>query len=376
VEGKSIKVTFKTLTPLWTGDAWGESNELKLTGIIGSLRWWFEALVRGMGYKACDSTGDKCQVEIKNPDDVLNIHKKICSVCYLFGTTGWKSRFSVNVDAENVNLEPVNKFEVRTRTNNHKVRGKYNYLSRYCDGLFGSFTLNFSFFSDIPEGYICLFVKLLKLLNDYGMIGAKISQGNGVCNIEFKNNHSYFDINNCLNKNYSDISLKNTANQKDCVDCPKLSDFRFLKINIGLNNVNINHIWRKDNNDSKSLRGFDGDIDKLWNDKKFLPVSFHIRDLIRNLWRSGRELRHTFMGKRGEGSNIFVSHGYRIGENQIQLRIVGYGLKDEQWQKIEDSLTNTNLNNFLWFNNKNYVSTVSILQKVLGQNLITGGSDS
>ncbi|GAB6161042.1 hypothetical protein JCM12298_02010 [Desulfothermus naphthae] len=60
MEGKSIKVTFKTLTPLWTGDAWGESNELKLTGIIGSLRWWFEALVRGMGYKASDSTGAQC----------------------------------------------------------------------------------------------------------------------------------------------------------------------------------------------------------------------------------------------------------------------------------------------------------------------------
>ena len=69
---KTIKVTFNTLTPLWTGDAWGECRELKLTGIIGSLRWQFEALVRGMEYKACDSTSEnKCKVEVKNVNDIL-----------------------------------------------------------------------------------------------------------------------------------------------------------------------------------------------------------------------------------------------------------------------------------------------------------------
>lgn len=35
---KEIKVTFNTLTPLWTGDTLGKCDELKLTGIIGSLR--------------------------------------------------------------------------------------------------------------------------------------------------------------------------------------------------------------------------------------------------------------------------------------------------------------------------------------------------
>jgi len=88
-----LKVELRTLTPLWTGDAYRECNELKLTGIVGSLRWWFEALVRGMGYKACDSSGDnKCKLEIKNPDDILKIYEKICPACFLFGTTGWKSR--------------------------------------------------------------------------------------------------------------------------------------------------------------------------------------------------------------------------------------------------------------------------------------------
>ena len=41
---KSIRVTFQTLTPLWTGDAWGESKEIRPSSIMGSLRFWFEVI--------------------------------------------------------------------------------------------------------------------------------------------------------------------------------------------------------------------------------------------------------------------------------------------------------------------------------------------
>ena len=36
---KEIKVKLETLTPFWTGDVNGKCNKLKLTGIVGSLRW-------------------------------------------------------------------------------------------------------------------------------------------------------------------------------------------------------------------------------------------------------------------------------------------------------------------------------------------------
>ena len=357
-------VTFKTLTPLWTGDAERKNTKLRETGIIGSLRWWYEALVRGMGYKACDSTDDKCQVEIKNPDDVSNIHEKICPVCYLFGTTGWKGRFAVEV--ENNELESINKFEIRTRTSRNGRR----YLSRYCDGLFGSFTLIFSFSSNVPYEYICLFVKLLKLLSDYGMIGAKISQGNGVCDIKFQNDTEYFNVNECLDKKFIDIKLEESENQKNCESCPKLSDFKFLKVDIQMNNgVNFNHIWRKNNDDSKSLNHFEGNINESW-DKGILPISFHVRDLIRSLWRADRNLRHNIMGEMGKGANIFVSHGYKTGSNQIELRVIGYGLEDSQWEDIKNNLNNTQLNRFLWFNNRSYISSINIEGEISGQNLL------
>jgi CRISPR-associated protein Cmr1 len=42
-----LSITLKTLTPLWTGGADGKVDRIHETGIIGSLRWWYEAIVRG-----------------------------------------------------------------------------------------------------------------------------------------------------------------------------------------------------------------------------------------------------------------------------------------------------------------------------------------
>jgi CRISPR type III-B/RAMP module RAMP protein Cmr1 len=36
-----------------------KKETIKETGIIGSLRWWYDALVRGMGGYACDPTSDE-----------------------------------------------------------------------------------------------------------------------------------------------------------------------------------------------------------------------------------------------------------------------------------------------------------------------------
>ncbi len=54
-----MKFKIKTLTPIWTGNVYGDSTELRETSILGSLRWWFEAIVRGFGGYACNPTSDK-----------------------------------------------------------------------------------------------------------------------------------------------------------------------------------------------------------------------------------------------------------------------------------------------------------------------------
>jgi CRISPR-associated protein Cmr1 len=80
---------FKALTDLWTGDLNGKSGRLISTGLLGSIRWWFEVLVRGLGGNACDPTDIKCE------------DRNHCVVCELFGCTGWARKFRFEVLDEN-----------------------------------------------------------------------------------------------------------------------------------------------------------------------------------------------------------------------------------------------------------------------------------
>ena len=44
-----IEVKLRTLTPIWTGNMDRDSPSLKDTGLLGSLRFWYEAWVRALG---------------------------------------------------------------------------------------------------------------------------------------------------------------------------------------------------------------------------------------------------------------------------------------------------------------------------------------
>ena len=90
-----MKITIRTLTPLWTGGVDRTTDRLHETGIIGSLRWWYEALVRGLGGYACDPTSNKpderCQFDTKAYERTHQIEDglaNVCPVCRLFGCTG------------------------------------------------------------------------------------------------------------------------------------------------------------------------------------------------------------------------------------------------------------------------------------------------
>lgn len=82
-----MEIRLKTLTPIWTGGVDQKWDSLHDTGIVGSLRWWCEALVRGMGGYACDPSKNKCEYK----KDIGQ--KSICVTCNLFGCTGWSRKF-------------------------------------------------------------------------------------------------------------------------------------------------------------------------------------------------------------------------------------------------------------------------------------------
>ncbi|MCB0047679.1 MAG: type III-B CRISPR module RAMP protein Cmr1 [Caldilineaceae bacterium] len=93
-----MEISLRTLTPIWTGGVeTGTMDRIHETGIIGSLRWWYEAIVRGLGSDACDPTSHSCIYDPEKPNNGL------CDVCQLFGATGWRRRFRLAVS--NANLE-------------------------------------------------------------------------------------------------------------------------------------------------------------------------------------------------------------------------------------------------------------------------------
>jgi CRISPR-associated protein Cmr1 len=75
-----MEFALKAVTDIWTGGVEGNSRKLHLTGIKGSIRWWYETLVRGLGGYACNPTSEyKCpEVKEKDAEKVLN---NICPVC-------------------------------------------------------------------------------------------------------------------------------------------------------------------------------------------------------------------------------------------------------------------------------------------------------
>ncbi|MEW6381445.1 MAG: type III-B CRISPR module RAMP protein Cmr1 [bacterium] len=94
----------KALTDLWTGSVTLEEKNGQIkektgpdrlipTGMLGSIRWWFEVLVRGLNGNACDPTDTKCE------------DRNHCVVCELFGCTGWARKFRFEVLDENGNTK-------------------------------------------------------------------------------------------------------------------------------------------------------------------------------------------------------------------------------------------------------------------------------
>lgn len=138
---------FEALTDIWTGSVTHskEKDQIKEsispdrlipTGLIGSIRWWFEVLVRGLGGNACDPTQTSCE------------GRDHCVACELFGCTGWGGKFRFTVfDSGGIKTRQIKKGDC--------------------------FRLHF-----VPLRYICheewaLLGSTLRLVSQYGAIGGK-----------------------------------------------------------------------------------------------------------------------------------------------------------------------------------------------------------
>lgn len=184
---------FVTLTPIWAGGFSSKADRLCETGLLGSMRWWYEVLVRGVGGKACDPNGDgankqnKCNFQVENylkakdKEKRLRLHEAgLCDVCQLFGAAGWKRRFRLTV-ADNTEKDKRSPQRIVIDKDKCKANPKNNRQSSWqfpdnprsgrmelkLQGLYSDFS------PEILEG-------LLQFIADWGSLGAKGQMGFGV----------------------------------------------------------------------------------------------------------------------------------------------------------------------------------------------------
>lgn len=195
----NLNIKIKALTPIWTGDAGGKCDDLKESGIIGSLRWWYEALLRGLGFNTCDPTdeGSRCKLDQKKFHEDINSGKSvskalddqnICPACQLFGCSGWARKFRLEISFMETSFNytiPEVGIGTREKHNNR-------YLKRKVSGFMPSGLIELTFIplKDISKKEWVLLNSTLKVIKDYGAIGAHTSQGNGVIKI-VENNLPY-----------------------------------------------------------------------------------------------------------------------------------------------------------------------------------------
>lgn len=177
----SLTITLKTLTPLWTGGANGLADRLHLTGLIGSLRWWYEVLVRSIGGNACDPSRHSCLYNLKDPTKPFS---GMCDVCRVFGATGWARRFRLAINDE-AQLHPDYSYN-RTPTASQEYvdhRGKRITPKWYLSGPPLSGSVCFQIIATDRQFPVEVISDLFQFLAAWGSIGAKPQMGLGVIDI-------------------------------------------------------------------------------------------------------------------------------------------------------------------------------------------------
>ncbi|KYK29648.1 MAG: hypothetical protein AYK19_19375 [Theionarchaea archaeon DG-70-1] len=278
-----VKIRLGTFTPLWTGGIRPNMDRLHETGIIGSLRWWYEAIVRGLGHYACDPTSGK--------------EESPCSTCQLFGCTGLKRKFSLSIKPNgNVGDEDSN-LNIRPHGRN---RGWF-----ISPGFSGDMTIHL--YGKKKE--ITQIAFLVHWLSQWGSIGAKSQLGYGV-----------FEVLETLPPieplTLDLLNVNSGKNQPGGL--PDLRAFTFFKFHFVPHSENwwktIRHYQSliKDTKKSQIL----GNLAK----KNMVPVSPLLKDYFRfkKEWKSfkiTKWLFGTIERGRKEKSRVSFSWAYRVGDH-------------------------------------------------------------
>ena len=271
---EEIKIT--CLTPLWTGDIDSKSDLLESSGIMGSLRWWTEAILRSLNYFACDPTdGDN-----RCPED------EYCLSCLIFGATGIRRLFRLEVEGGRpifsgspINIKP-----------NGRNRGWY-----LGSGLVDKINLKIVPLSRNFD--INLILVPLKIIANWGGLGAKTQHGYGVIQIntslETDFNRFLKAIENITKEENlpNQIKLRNKLRNKDNTGLPNLTEMFFAKVLFQVNSLDwwkkINGVSQRGQRDYYEGYANNGRM-KNWVKSSSVPIAPAIKNWLR--YGEGKEL--------------------------------------------------------------------------------------
>lgn len=321
-----MEIKINVLTPIWTGDINSMGKSLKSTGIIGSLRWWTEAILKGIGYSVCDPTA-----EIRCPQETNN-QKTYCPACLIFGATGIRRLFRLEVNGG----EKV--FDGGAIIIKPKGRNRGWYLG---SGLRGQIDLRIvSLDKDFNETLLLL---PLIIASKWGEIGAKTQHGYGVVALEEEKELVFEDFENSVRRILQEerlrkIGIKERKSINDVL--PNLKEMFFAKVQF---EANDEEWWKEvdgikpDNN--KKYGSYTNDRRILaWINSRSVPIAPAIKNWLRfgggkELWQSKNYNKHndiektlfgTIRGVNKSASKINISCAYYINNKLWEFRISGW----------------------------------------------------
>jgi CRISPR type III-B/RAMP module RAMP protein Cmr1 len=312
-----IVVTLQPLTPLWTGDADQRGNRIRETSILGSLRWWYEALVRGLGLYACDPSSGSCVYDEKRK------LASICLACQLFGCTGYSRRFRLAVVGGGSAGQLTEVKLQNPGTSNH--RG-WRIPRNVCAPLtLALHPLRPDALDDFEHAAIRY---TLHLVERYGALGAKTSHGQGVVSIS---DWGTAQAGPGADAWIGTLEARPVKRETNPQLAPNLSDFTGATIALDSAATSRADWWK-----AIPLTGLEGF--SLGSNPNWVPSAPAIRAQLRGWLRNSanfqnfngnhQDERHRLMGSirapvGPKGSDIFVTHSYRAGERWF-MRIFAF----------------------------------------------------
>ena len=310
----TLSIQIRTLTPLWTGGVDGTMDRIHETGILGSLRWWYEAIVRGLGGSACDPTGD---------DRCPDRDGRYCDVCAVFGATGRQRAFRLE-GPEWWNDAMENRLTVKVKNN----RGWYLGRGYLGDGAFRIVPLR------TPQGLAWedvqqTLVLTMRLIECWGGLGPKTQVGYGVVRFELDAATTIAAFENLKQRN-------NRRTVSPSSKWPALDGFFFAKVRFKINaNITPKQWIQARVSQIDPNEELDWYLSKASNTQReaILPLAPIVRYYLRGLMYPNRPptssgypepVRHRLMGELGKKSLIHISHAYPVDNGQWEFRIWGW----------------------------------------------------